>query len=304
MKIVIPGGAGFLGRRLAAALLADHHGVVILSRSDRTNVPGARTVRWDLDRTLAPWAAEIDGADAVINLAGEPIGDHRWTAARKHQIENSRVNATRRVAAAILESARPSPVLINASGVNFYGPCGDDVVTEETGAGSDFLASVCRRWEAQAVAASSTATRVVCLRSGLVLAHDGGALPRMLPVFRLGAGGRLGSGRQYWPWIHWQDWVDLVRFVLLRRDAVGPFNATAPTPVTNAEFTRELGRALGRPTFAAVPRFVLRVVLGEMADSLLLSGQRAIPARAAALGFNFSYRSLSPALDAVLHHER
>ena len=302
MKIVISGGAGFLGRRLTAALVRDGHAVVILSRSDRAVIPGARTVRWDLEHALSPWAADIDGADAVINLAGEPIADHRWTATQKHRIEDSRVTATRRIVAAIVESSRPPGVLVSGSGVGIYGACGDEIVTEETGAGSDFLAGVSRRWEAQAVAASSASTRVVCIRTGLVLAHDGGALPKMLPPFRFGVGGRLGSGRQYWPWIHWQDWVDIVRFVLGRSDAAGPINATAPAPVTNAVFTKEVGRALGRPTIAPVPGFVLRVVLGEMADSLLLSGQRAIPAKMTALGFRFSYPALAGALDAILHH--
>jgi len=303
MKIVIAGATGFLGRPLVAALLANGHGVVVLSRSDRFTIPGARIVTWDPHRVLSPWASELDGADAVINLAGEPIADHRWTAARKHKIEDSRVTATRRIAAAIAESKHPPAVLVNGSAVGFYGRCGDEIVTEETGAGSDFLAGVCRRWEAQAVTASSSATRVVCIRTGLVLAHDGGAMAKMLLPFRLGIGGRLGSGRQYWPWIHRQDWVDLVRFVLRTPGAVGPINATAPEPVTNAAFTKEIGRTLRRPTFAAVPGFVLRIALGEMADSLLLSGQRAVPARASQLGFKFAYPSLAVALDDALHHK-
>jgi len=304
MKIVIAGATGFLGRPLVAALLADGHAVVVLSRSDRATIPGARIVAWDPQRVLSPWAIELDGADAVINLAGEPIADHRWTAARKHKIEDSRVTATRRIAAAIAESKRPPAVLVNGSGVGFYGRCGDEIVTEETGAGSDFLAGVCRRWEAQAVTASSSHTRVVCIRTGLVFAHDGGALSKMLLPFRLGLGGRLGSGRQYWPWIHRQDWIDLVRFVLRTSDAVGPINATAPAPETNAAFTKGIGRTLGRPTFAAVPGFVLRIALGEMADSLLLSGQRAVPARASQLGFTFTYPSLSLALEAVLLYRK
>jgi uncharacterized protein (TIGR01777 family) len=301
MKIVIAGATGFLGRPLTAALLADGHDVVALSRSGRAGVPGTRTVAWDPQRPAAPWAAELDDADGVVNLAGEPIADHRWTAARKHRIEDSRVTATRRIAEAIAQSRRPAAVLVSGSGVGFYGRCGDEIVTEQTGAGSDFLAAVCRRWEAQAVTASSSATRVACIRTGLVLAHDGGALAKMLLPFRLGLGGRLGSGRQYWPWIHRQDWVNLVRFVLHTPGAVGPINATAPTPVTNAEFTKAIGRTLGRPTIAAVPAFALRIALGEMADSLLLAGQRAVPARATELGFTFGYRSLDSALDAVLH---
>lgn len=305
MKIVIAGGTGFLGRALCAALVADGHEVVVLSRSAQARVPaGTRAVTWDLDRALSPWAREVDGAGAVINLAGEPIADHRWSAAQKRRIEDSRVIATRRLAAAIADAAAAPGVFISGSGVGFYGACGSEIVTEDKGAGHDFLAGVCRRWEAQAVAASSGRTRVVCVRTGLVLAHDGGALPRMLLPFRLGLGGRLGSGRQYWPWIHRTDWVNLVRFLLDASDAVGAVNATGPIPVTNAEFTAELGRALGRPTYIPVPRLALRILLGEMADSLLLSGQRATPARATQLGFKFTYPQLSLALDAVLHHRR
>jgi uncharacterized protein len=304
MKIVIAGGTGFLGRPLTDALVADGHDLVVLSRRERAPVPASvRIAAWDPQRNATPWAVEIDDADAVVNLAGEPIADKRWSAARKRSIEDSRVTATRRLVTAIAQAARPPAVLVSGSAVGFYGKCGDEVVTEETGAGHDFLAAVCRRWEAQAVAASSSATRVVCVRTGLVLAHDGGALSKMLLPYRLGIGGRIGSGRQYWPWIHRQDWIDLVRFVLTNPAAVGPVNATAPNPVTNADFVRELGRALGRPTAIPVPAIALRVLLGEMADALL-SGQRAIPARATQLGFRFTYPALSLALDAVLHHRR
>lgn len=303
MKIVIAGGSGFLGRPLCAALVGDGHEVVVLTRTAQTPTPdGTRGVTWDLERALSPWAAELDGAGAVINLAGEPIAGHRWSAAQKRRIEDSRVTATRRLASAITEAAEPPPVFISGSAVGFYGACGSEAVTEDTGAGHDFLAGVCRRWEGQAVAASSARTRVVCLRTGLVLAADGGALQPMLPPFRLGLGGRLGSGRQYWPWIHRVDWVNLVRFLIASPDAVGAVNATAPTPVTNAEFTAELGRALGRPTYIPVPRLALRIMLGEMADTLLLSGQRATPVKAQQLGFAFTYPTLSLALDAVLHH--
>lgn len=303
MKIVIAGGTGFLGRPLCAALAGDGHEVVVLTRNGQTRTAGGtRAVAWELDRALSPWAAELDGAGAVINLAGEPIAGHRWSAAQKRRIEDSRVTATRRLATAITEAAAPPPVFISGSAVGFYGACGSEVVTEDTGAGHDFLAGVCRRWEGQAVAASSARTRVVCLRTGLVLAPDGGALPSMLPPFKLGLGGRLGSGRQYWPWIHRTDWVNLVRFLIGAPDAVGAVNATAPTPVTNAEFTAELGRALGRPTYIPVPRLALRILLGEMADALLLSGQRATPVKAQHLGFSFTYPRLSLALDAALHH--
>lgn len=304
MKIVIAGGTGFLGQPLTAALLSAGHEVVVLTRSEHTRlVAGARAVPWDLKRALAPWAVEVDGADAVINLAGEPIAEHRWSAAQKHRIEESRVLATEQLVRAITNAARPPALLLSGSAVGFYGHCGDAVVTEETGAGHDFLANVCRRWEAQAVMASSASTRVVCLRTGLVLASHGGALPKLLPPFKLGVGGRLGNGRQYWPWIHHQDWVNLVRFVVDTPDVVGPLNATAPNPVTNAEFSRELGRTLGRPTYFPVPRLALRLLLGEMADSMLLSGQRATPGKAQQLGFKFAYPTLALALDTILHHE-
>lgn len=304
MKIVIAGGSGFLGQPLTTALAADGHEVVVLTRSEHArSTTAVRTVPWDLKRTLAPWAVEIDGADAVINLAGEPIAAHRWSAAQKHRIEESRVLATTRLVDAVTSAAKPPALLLNGSAVGFYGHGGDAVITEETGAGHDFLAGVCRRWEAQAVMASAAQTRVVCLRTGLVLARRGGALPKMLPPFRLGVGGRLGSGRQYWPWIHHQDWLRLVRFILDTPALVGPVNATAPNPVTNEEFTRELGRTLGRPTYFPVPALALRLLMGEMAEALLLSGQRATPAKALAHGFTFTYPTLPLALDSVLHHE-
>jgi uncharacterized protein (TIGR01777 family) len=185
-------------------------------------------------------------------------------------------------------------VLVNGSAVGFYGPLGSELVTEETGAGHDFLATVCRRWEAQAVAAAAAGTRVVCLRTGLVLERDGGALARMLLPFRAGAGGRLGSGEQYWAWIHRHDWIDLVRFALTNDRVTGPLNATAPTPVTNREFTAALGRALHRPTVLPVPAVALRAIFGEMAD-VVLTGQRAVPARAEQLGFRFKYRTIDAA---------
>lgn len=297
MKTVIAGGTGFLGHPLTSALVADGHEVVVLSRSERARVaPGARAVPWDPARTVSPWAAEIDGADVVINLAGEPIAGHRWSAAQKQRLEDSRIVATRRLAGAVLEAATPPSVFISGSGVGFYGPCGSEIVTEDTGAGTDFLAAVCRRWEAQAVEAATPRTRVVLVRTGLVLALGGGALQPLLLPFRLGVGGPMGSGRQYWPWIHVQDWIDLVRFAIATKEVAGAMNATGPQPVTNAEFAKALGRALRRPALLPAPAFALRLMLGEMAGPLVLSGQRAVPARAQQLGFTFSY----PTLDAAL----
>ena len=304
MKIVIAGGSGFLGQPLTAVLLADGHQVVVLSRRTDARVPaGARVVAWDADRGLTPWAAEFDDADAVINLAGAPIAGPRWSVARKREIEESRITPTRRLVEAIASARTPPAVLISGSGVGVYGPCGSEIVTEETAAGRDFLAGVCRRWEALAMAATSAATRVVCLRTGLVLERDGGALASMLLPFRLGVGGPLGSGRQYWPWIHRRDWIDLVRFALVTREMTGPVNATAPNPVTNREFTKALGRALHRPAVLPAPAFALRLALGEMADALLLTGQRAVPAKAQRLGFPFTYLTVADALENLFARE-
>ena len=304
MKIVIAGGTGFLGRPLAAALLRDRHDVIVLTRastraSHSQAAPGARAVAWEPTGEAGPWAAEIDGAGAVVNLAGESIAGKRWSAAQKQRILDSRVHATRSLAAAIRAAATPPPVFVSGSAVGYYGPLGDQAATEDRPAGSDFLAHVCERWEQEAMGAGSDRTRVACIRTGIVLEKDGGALPQMLPPFRFGAGGPVGSGRQYWPWIHRDDWVALVRWVIATPAAAGPINATAPHPVTNAEFARALGRAMHRPAFMPAPGFALRLLLGEMAGALLLSGQNAVPAKAERGGFQFRYRDLDAALRAI-----
>ena len=300
MKILIAGGTGFLGRQLTAALVQDGHDIVVLTRgqSDRS---GARTraVAWHPNGEIGPWAAEIDGAGAIVNLAGEPIAARRWTDAQKQRILDSRVQATRSLVAAIRGAAAAPPVFVSGSAVGYYGPLGDEVATEETPAGSDFLARVCEQWEKEAMRAASDRTRVACIRTGIVLEKDGGALPQMLPPFRFGAGGPVGSGRQYWPWIHRDDWIALVRWAIATPAAAGALNATAPHPVTNAEFARALGRAMHRPAFMPAPGFALRLLLGEMADALLLSGQNAVPARATRGGFQFRYKDVDEALRAI-----
>lgn len=304
MQMVVAGGSGFLGRALVHALAADGHATVVLSRGAGASARGAasdttsrtRTVGWTPDGASGAWASVLDGADAVINLAGESIGGGRWTAARKRQITDSRILATRSLVAAIQQAATPPPVFISGSAVGYYGPLGDQIATEETPAGDDFLASVCTQWEAEAQRAASPRTRVVRIRTGLVLARDGGALPRMLPPFWFGAGGPIGSGRQYWPWIHRHDWVEMVKFAVATPAVSGALNLTAPQPLPNAQFARALGRALHRPSLLPTPGFALKLLLGEMAEGLLLSGQRAVPAKAESLGFRFTY----PELDAAL----
>lgn len=282
MKIVISGGTGFLGTPLAAALSGDGHEVVVLPRDQES------------------WPAHVNGAGAIVNLAGEPIAGKRWTEEHKRRILDSRLRVTRTLADAARAAASPPAVFVSGSAVGYYGPLGDDVATEDTPPGSDFLARVCVQWEAEARKAASPATRVVCIRTGLVLEKDGGALPQMLPPFRFGVGGKLGSGRQYWPWIHREDWINLVRWTMLTPAVSGPVNATAPQPVTNAEFAHALGHALHRPALLPAPGFALKLILGEMAGALLLSGQRAVPAKATHLKFQFKYETLDAALVAIL----
>jgi uncharacterized protein (TIGR01777 family) len=305
MKIVIAGGSGFLGRPLTGSLQRDGHTVVVLSRAARpADAAGVRTVAWTPGGTASGgWAREIDGADAVVNLAGESIAGKRWTAAQKERILQSRVTATRSLAEAILSAKMPPPVFVSGSAVGYYGPLGDEPATEATAAGSDFLARVCVQWEAEAARAASR-TRVVRIRTGLVLERDGGALPQMLPPFRFGAGGPVGSGRQYWPWIHRRDWIGLVRFAIANKDLSGEMNATAPRPVTNTEFARALGRAMRRPAFMPAPAFALKLMLGEMADALLLSGQRALPAKAERLGYTFAFTTIDEALADLFNDRR
>jgi uncharacterized protein (TIGR01777 family) len=298
MRIVVAGGTGFLGRPLAAALAADGHEVVVLSRSAPGGGP-PRAVAWAPDGSAGPWAKEIDGAGAVVNLAGESIAGRRWSAAHRQRILDSRVHATRSLAAAIAQAASPPPVFVSGSAVGYYGPLGDEPVTEAAGPGADFLAGVCAAWEAEAIRARSARTRVVCIRTGLVLEKDGGALPQMLPPFWFGAGGPVGSGRQWWPWIHRADWVAMVRWAMATMAVDGAINVTAPLPETNRDFARALGRAMHRPAFMPAPAFALRLLLGEMADALLLSGQRAVPEKAQRLGFTFRYSRVDDAMRAI-----
>jgi len=300
MKVVIAGGTGFLGRALLQSLAADGHEVVVLTRrsTDRTMT----AVEWTPNGQSGPWASAIEGADVVVNLAGESIAAKRWSPAQKQLILDSRVQATRSLVSAIRAVTNPPPVFVSGSAVGFYGPLGDEIATEDAPPGSDFLARVCVTWEDEARAAAAL-TRVTCIRTGLVLAKDGGALPPMLPPFRFGVGGPVGSGRQYWPWIHRQDWVDLVRWTIRTADSGGAINATAPNPVTNAEFARALGRAMHRPALMPAPAFALRLMLGEMADALLLSGQRAVPKRAERGGFSFTYRTIDDALHAIFRRK-
>jgi hypothetical protein len=293
MKVVVAGGSGFLGGALRQALLADGHAVANLTR--RTTPRAPDDIAWIPNGTAAgEWVKAIDGVDAVVNLAGEGIADARWTEARKRALIDSRLAATRSLVAAIARAAAPPSVFVSASGIGFYGPHGDELVTEATPAGNDFLAGVCVQWEREAEQAASL-TRVAIVRTGMVLHPEGGALGKMLLPFRIGVGGPIASGTQWTPWIHRADWVDLVRWMLAEPAARGAYNGSAPEPVRNAEFARALGRAVRRPAFIPVPAFALRMLLGEMAE-ILLTGQRAVPARVIEAGFRFRFQKLDDAL--------
>jgi hypothetical protein len=298
VRIVLAGATGFLGGLLRQRLGSSHE-LVLLTRRPR-GTSGMTEIEWQPDGTAGPWARALDGADAVVNLAGQPLVGRRWSPSRKTALVQSRVEPTRSLVAAIdRASARPR-LLISASAVGYYGPHGDEALTEDSAAGHDFLASLCVDWENAALAAETLGTRVVTIRTGLVLSERGGALKPMLLPFRLGLGGPIGSGAQYWPWIHADDWSGIVEFLLDQSTVSGAMNLTAPTPVTNAAFAMILGAVLRRPAILPAPRFVLRVLLGEVADALLLSGQRAEPGRALALGYRFVYEDLETALRQIL----
>jgi uncharacterized protein (TIGR01777 family) len=241
----------------------------------------------------------LDGAGGVINLAGEPIVGKRWTPEQKRKIAESRVGATRTLVSAIRETQRKPAFLINASAIGFYGPQGEGKLTEESPRGNDFLSETCQAWEAEALKAEEAGVRVIRLRIGIVLEKGGGALGKMLMPFQWGLGGPLGSGKQWMSWIHRDDLIGLIHFLIGRKETQGAVNATAPHPVTMEEFTRTLGRVLGRPAFFRVPGFVLKTLLGEMAD-VLLTGQRGVPKRALASGYSFKFPQLEKALAEIV----
>lgn len=301
MRAIITGGTGLIGRALASDLALDGHEVAVLSRNPdkASRIPaGVRVQLWDA-LTAEGWGYAADGADVIVNLAGESIAAGRWTSERKRCICESRLNAGHAIIQAI-EGMRQKPrVVIQSSGVGFYGPRGDEEVTEETPSGNDFLARFAIEWEACTAGVKDMGVRLVIIRSGVVLSTEGGALPRILLPFRMFVGGRLGSGGQWFPWIHISDEVRAIRFLIENETASGPFNLTAPNPVTNAELGRYLGRAIGRPSVMRAPAVVLRLLLGEMATALL-DGQRALPRRLLEMEFQFRFPGIEIALRDLL----
>jgi uncharacterized protein (TIGR01777 family) len=305
MRVIVTGGTGLIGRALAGRLVADGHETVVLSRSpDRGHdlPPAVRVVGWDA-RTAGGWGELVEGAGAIVNLAGASIAGERfppsrWTAARKRRIVDSRVGAGRAVVEAITAAGRWPGVLVQASGVGYYGVHGAEEITEDHPAGDDFLAAVCQQWEASTQPVEALGVRRCVIRMGVVLAPAGGTLPLMALPFRLFAGGRIGSGRQQLPWIHLDDVAAAIAYLAGTPGASGPFNLTAPDSVTNAQFGRALAAALRRPYYLPAPALAFRLAFGEL-STVVLDGQRAVPHRLAELGYPFRYPEIGGALAAL-----
>ena len=300
MKVVVAGGSGFIGSSLMKRLAGDGHSVVLLSRSLTPKAPlppGVTMARWD-GVTRGEWWSAVDGADAVVNLSGESIADGRWTAARKQALTESRLNSTRAIVDAIAGARARPGVLVNISAVGYYGDVPEGDVLESHPPGRGFLPELSVQWEREALRARGSGVRVVLPRVGIVLDAGGGALPRMALPFRLFAGGPLGSGTQWMPWVHLDDALGIILMAIREPALEGPVNVSAPGIVRMSEFCRELGRALGRPSWFPVPSFVLRLILGEM-SVVVLSGQRAIPGKALDAGYAFRYPDLAGALTSV-----
>ncbi len=295
MRVAVTGASGLIGSALVESLRSDGHDVVrLVRRTART----ADEASWDPGAGNVDRAA-LEGTDAVVHLAGAGLGDHRWSGEYKQVIRSSRVEGTTLLSEALADLDQPPRVLVSASGINYYGDRGDTVVDESIPRGEGFLADVCGQWEAATAAAAQAGIRVACMRSGIVLAQ-GGALGRMLSIFRLGLGGPLGTGRQWWSWIALPDHIAAVRRLIDDDSISGGANLTSPEPVRNAELTRALGRALHRPAVLPVPAFALRIALGEFADEGLLASVRGVPGRLAESGFSFRYPRVEETLGALL----
>lgn len=302
MKIVITGGTGFIGRALCAALVQGGHRITVLTRHanqirHQLELP-IQAVEWNA-RDSGPWGQVLEGADAVINLAGAPIADARWTDTRKQLITDSRVRTTRLLVRALSRWSSKPATFISASGIGYYGACDDRVLDEGAARGEGFLADLCLAWESEALRAAEFGARVVTLRTGMVLEQDGGALPKMLLPFQLFVGGPIMPGSQWVSWIHRRDHIGLIRWALSTPTVSGPINAVAPEPVTMKVFCEVLGQVLHRPSWLPVPGLTLNLLLGEL-GTLMTTGQRVIPAKAMAGGYMFHYPTLEPALRAVL----
>ncbi len=296
--VAVTGSTGLIGSALGPRLAAGGHSVVRLVRGPSAAAPGERRARWDPDTgAIEPGLA---GVDAIVHLAGENVAGGRWTEARKRRIRESRVEATRRLCETLARLPSPPRVLVCASAIGYYGDRGDEVLREESAPGEGFLPDVCREWEAAAEPAARRGIRAVHLRIGLVLSAGGGALAKMLPVFRLGLGGPIGAGAQWMSWIGMDDMLGAILHALMNEALAGPVNAVAPAPVTNREFAGALARVLRRPAVFPFPTFAARLLFGQMADELLLASARVVPARLQATGYAFRDQTLDGALRRAL----
>ncbi len=302
MRIIITGGTGLIGQPLSKALVAEGHEVIVLSRTpDKVkNAPaGVKLQKWD-GKSAEGWGKLADGAGAIVNLAGAGIADKRWSQQRKQEIRQSRIDAGKAVMEAITAATTKPGVLIQSSAVGYYGTqTGDAQVTESFSPSGDFLSKVCFDWEVSTAPVSKQGVRRAVIRTGVVLSNAGGAFPKQVMPFKFFAGGPVGSGRQWYPWIHIDDEVRAIQFLIANEKAEGPFNLSAPNPVTNKEFGKLIGEVLGRPSFMPAPGFAMQTVFGEMAV-ILLEGQRAVPQRLLELGFKFKYETALAALKDLL----
>jgi uncharacterized protein (TIGR01777 family) len=303
MKILVTGATGLVGTALVAALAREGHTVCRLVRSGTKSTGGTVgtfDVPWDPETGSLGGAAV--GAEAVVNLGGASIVAGRWTNLRKKLLRTSRVDSTRALVAALKKMNAKHDVLVSASAVGFYGNRGDEILTEESAPGNDFLGNLAKDWEAEALRAEEFGTRVVLARFGIILASEGGALPEMMLPFKFGVGGRIGDGKQWMSWVTLEDVVAILRLALIKRELRGPINVVAPEPVRNADFVKELAKAMRRPAIFPAPAVALRLAMGEMADALLLSSHRAVPQRLTREGYSFASRNLKDALETVLFY--
>ncbi len=302
MRAIVTGGTGLIGRALCRELVDHGHEVIVLSRNPDKKEEGlpsqVETVGWDA-QSARGWGDRVSETDAIVNLAGAGLADGRWTDERKRSILESRVKAGQAVLEAVSAAATRPKVVIQSSAVGYYGPRGDEVLNEDAAPGGDYLARVCFDWEASTAPVVRMGVRRPVIRTGIVLTTEGGAFPKILLPFKLFAGGPMGNGSQYWPWIHINDEVRAIRFLMENETASGPFNLTAPNPLTNKEFASVVGQAMGRPSLMPAPAFALKLALGEM-STVLLDGQRAVPSRLQELGFEFDFATLDAALKDLL----
>jgi len=299
MRVIVAGATGFIGNSLCRLLVETGHDVVALTRNPAKGMrilgDRVRVAQWD-GKSAAGWEGEADGAGAIVNLAGEGIGEDRWTREKKRRILQSRLDAGSAVLEAVELAEKKPGVVIQASGIGYYGSRGDEPLDESDSPGQGFIPDVARQWDRSTEKVASYGVRHVVIRSGVVLGPGGGALPRMALPFRFFLGGPIGSGKQWISWIHLDDEVSAIRFLMEGRELHGAFNLSAPEPLPMAEFSRALGRAISRPSWLPVPGFAVRAVLGEMADYLLLTGQRAQPKKLTDAGFSFGYSDVESAL--------